>query len=224
MKKLIPGIILFFLFLAGAQAQPDLNLQYERPGYTDWNEVVNELYRDDVKFLEHSYYAGLAYRIFPFPFRLGFVPELGAGFSSISKSNNFYQGKYSLLQLAFSVPVVVFPMDLYGDCNCPTFGNQNDFFQKALFFKFIPGLSYRFMEYSGDSSNSARNLVYSVGAGAGLNIALNNKLTLAPEISYHRLFNVNWAGFSALHGQPDANDHSAADKISLGIRLSLYLE
>jgi len=223
MKYLILTLV-FFSSLSFSFGQLDLNLQYERPTYGDWDQVVNELYRDDVKFLENSFYFGVGYRYFPFPFRLGFVPELGANYAAQEKENSFYQGKYELLQINLSVPVQVFPFDLYGDCNCPTFGKQNDFLKKAVYFKFIPGISYQMMEVADVEINSTTNLIYSLGAGMGMNIALSNLFTIAPEISYHYIFSANWEGFSALHGQPEAMDHSSANKFSAGLRFSFYFE
>lgn len=220
--KLFTFVITLMFFITAANAQLDFVLQYERPKYPDWEQMVNETYPDSDRFLEHAYYAGAAYRLYPFSVRLGFIPELGIHYGNYERSHDVSPANYSIFQVSFALPIQFFPMDLYGDCNCPTFGRQNDFLKKALFLKFVPGVSYQQMDYSYIDEETAQNLSYSLGAGLGLNIALSNVITLAPEVAYHRLFSMEWDGFSAFHEQPGSSDKSLGSRITAGLRFSLY--
>ena len=224
MKKLI-FIFCILSISFTAFSQLDIVANYERPTYSDWDQAVEEQYRSGNKFFEHSYSGGFAFRYYPFPFRMGFVPELNLSYSTESRSNDFFQGDYSMLQVGLYLPVQLFPFDMYGDCNCPTFGKQNDFFQKAIYFKFIPGVAFQSQVLEDlQNSQTTDNIIFSLGAGAGLNFALSELITLAPEISYHYIFNENWDGFSIWHNLPDAMDHSSANKLLIGLRLSFYFE
>jgi hypothetical protein len=227
MKLLFRTILIFcfyFSFSNNAFSQLDLSLQYQRPTFGDWDQVINEVYRDDVKFFANGFGLGAGYRIYPWEFRLGFTPEASVLFFSDQRENNFYNANYQLIQLSLAVPLQIFPFDFYGDCNCPTFGKQNDFLQKAVYFKLIPEIAYQMMTYESENTVNTNNLSYLFGAGIGLNIALNQMITIAPEISYHTILNENWKGLADLHNQPVALDKSSANTLKFALRISFYLE
>lgn len=219
MKSVI--IIIFSLFiLIEANAQIDLTVQYEKNAYTSWEEIIQVKYGLDNKLLDHGIYAAAGYRIYPFSFRLGFIPELGYSYATGQSGNLTVTDKYNITQAVVKLGIQLFPFDLNGDCNCPSFGRQNDFFQKAFYIKVIPGASYQWLNLEGELN--ANNYVFSVGAATGLNIALSELLTIAPEINYQRIFNAKWEGFSEFQHVEGVTDETAASTLGAGIRLSFY--
>jgi len=208
--------------LSTTTAQLDIVLDYQRPHFTDWDQVLTVRYQDETPLFAHVFGAGVAYRYFPFDFRLGFAPEAGVSYRKESRSNSFHTSDYQWIQSTFYLPLQVFPFDFYGDCNCPTFGRQNDFFKKAIYFKLIPSVSINLLQFGDSESVSSTDVSWGVGGGIGMNIAMSELITLAPEFSYHERFGHKWDGFSAAHEQPDALDDTAAYGLRFSIRISFY--
>jgi len=231
MKALLSTLIFLCSFNI-INAQMDLIFQYQHPSFTDWDLVVNDFYagQDDnnaEKIFEHAFAIGAAYRIFPSEVRMGFLPELSFAYALENRKSEFQQGKYVYRQIAFALPFQVFPFDLYGDCNCPTFGKENDFFKRAFFLKFIPEIDYQVLSYTNELNLShepdyTNNTAFSLGVGMGLNIALTQLLTLSPEISYHNVFSEKWGGLASLHGLAESLDKTSANNLRFGLRLSFY--
>jgi opacity protein-like surface antigen len=221
MKKLYT-IIFVLLSHFTLNAQLDINIQLERPGYSDWQQVINNAYQIDKPFLSNAYYLGVGYRYFPSDTRIGLVPEIGYSFAFDSRENALLSGTYNIHKISLIAPVQFFPMDLYGDCNCPTFTRQNRFFQTAFYLKVIPGIALQLQNYDIEGKVSFQNLIYSVGVGAGMNFAMSDLLTLTPEVSYNYIWNEKWEGFAAIHDEPQKDDKTTADRITAGLRLSFY--
>ena len=215
-------ILMFFLYACIAKGQIDLSLNYQRPHFTDWDQVVNERYQDDTHLFSQVFGATVAYRYYPFDFRLGFTPEIGISFIQEDRASVFYQANYQLMQFQLGVPIQIFPFDFYGDCNCPTFGKQNDFLQKAVYFKFIPAVSFDRLSYGDGTWIRTTDLSWSIGGAIGLNFAINDRITIAPEFGYHELLGHEWNGFAAWHEQPAALDNTAAYGYRFSIRFSFY--
>jgi len=218
--------LLFISFLtSGAQkvlAQADLLIDFGQARFTEWEETVNAYYQQDHHFLGNSAGIGLAYRIYPWDIRMALVPQLGFSVYRSAVNNNSIIAKYELLQLGLQLDLQVFPFDIYGDCNCPSFGRQNDFFQKAFYLRLLPGIAFQMKNAVMEEDINDTGLIFSLGAGAGLNVALNELITLAPELSYHYLFNEKWDDFGSNHEQSMEYDRSRARVFRFGLRVSFY--
>ncbi len=70
-----------------------------------------------------------------------------------------------------------YPMDLYGDCMCPTFSRKGQVFQKGFFLEAGVG-GYYHNQPVGPESNSSGSFL--ARAGAGIDIGLSRRLTLTP--------------------------------------------
>jgi hypothetical protein len=221
MKKTISFII--FLNLAiFSFGQLDITLQYQSPSYANWEESVQSRFGNEEQLIDYAIYGGMAYRLYPTDIRLGILPEIGYSYGSgqaVDLSNTF---NYSMSEVGIKVAAQLFPFDLYGDCNCPTFGRQNDFFQRAFYLKINAGAQYQRLQVQGMLEDA--NFAFIAGGGAGLNIALSQLLTLAPEINFHKVFNAKWDGFSELHDRTVANDKSNGNLFNVGLRFSFYFE
>jgi len=220
-------LFIFISFLSAVNSQYDFSVHYNKQIFTDWNSVIEASYANESDIFQNAIGFGAGYRYFPHQTRIGYVPEIGISYAKNEKSALFQQEgltKYILLQAYLSLSIQIFPLDLEGDCNCPTFGKQNDFFKKAFFLKFIPGLAYQNLQLENINANSVNhNFVYSFGFGTGINLALSQKLSIAPEVSYHFIYSENWNEFADFHIQKDSYDKTSAYKFQAGLRFSLYL-
>lgn len=129
------------------------------------------------------------------------------------------------------VPIHFYFLDIEGDCNCPTFSKDGNFFTKGLYAYISPGvrrLSYEFL--STDSEGiipellSADQQVFAtVAAGLGLDIGLGDLFTITPFAGIEFAPNLQWdsltdavetaAGFEVV-------DTRNLRSLVLGVRLS----
>lgn len=76
-----------------------------------------------------------------------------------------------------AVDARIYPMDLYGDCMCPTFNRNGDLFKKGFFWE--AGLGYASLNQDLGAENYRTDL-FLARAGLGLDIGLTRRLTLTP--------------------------------------------
>ena len=84
----IPVFIFLFSFNS-SQAQLDISGNFQLTTFSDWDEAVKEHYKFDEDFFKQAYGGGIAYHIYPWDFRLGFIPELSFAYLNDEKSNQF---------------------------------------------------------------------------------------------------------------------------------------
>ena len=71
----------------------------------------------------------------------------------------------------------IYPMDLYGDCMCPTFNRKGDIFKKGFFWE--AGIGYTSLNQDVGGLNFRGDIFFG-RAGMGLDIGLTRRLTLTP--------------------------------------------
>lgn len=108
-------------------------------------------------------------------YRLEFFPELTL--SSVS----FEQVQQK--RFGVSVPLSLYFLEFKGDCQCPTFSKQNDLLKKGLFLQIVPALyTNQVAVTSPDSKTSYED--FDMGLGFGLDVGVNNLLTVTPLLHY----------------------------------------
>lgn len=97
-----------------------------------------------------------------------------------------------MLRFQLALPVLIYPFDFNGDCNCPTWSKQNKLFKKGLFFEFTPNVNSnnqtlkRTVSVTSEPSYDKIN-ISSIGAGFRLGIGLDIGvyfITLTPYYRY----------------------------------------
>lgn len=73
----------------------------------------------------------------------------------------------------------IYPMDLYGDCMCPTFHRNGDVFKKGFFWE--AGAGYTSLNQDIGGLNF-RGDIFLARAGMGLDIGLTRRLTFTPGL------------------------------------------
>lgn len=217
--------MLFMLKVLHLSAQYDLSLEFQRPSYSGWDQLIEQPGVSSQGIFNWKAGAGFAYRIFPNEFRLGYRPGIQAFYGQNSLFHELSGVKYDhqIIQAYLNFPVQVFPFDLWGDCNCPTFGRQHDFFQKSFYLEFIPAFSLKQLRFSSEIHKSVSNdFSFHAGIGAGLNFAFNDLLTLSPMLSYHYGYPENWDGLGAQLGETDVFDRTGSSIWQLTLKASFY--
>jgi len=221
----------FYLFWAivflnaSVSAQIDIDLSVQRPSYHDWDRLLTETSNSEQNIFDWKAGIGFAYRVFPYQVRIGYRPGLHFlfGQKGLEFSEAIPQKNYSILQSYLSIPVHIYPFDLWGDCNCPTFGKQHDFFKKAFYLEFIPALSVKQLKLADQLvTEQVWNAAFHIGLGTGINIAVSDHLTISPMLSYHLGFAEKWNGLGLFHGEIDHYDQTTSSIWQFTIKTSIY--
>jgi hypothetical protein len=124
----------------------------------------------------------------------------------------------------------IYPFDLQGDCNCPTFSRQGNLLQKGIWLAALGGVTamdnrINFDLLQGVSVRRTLNVL--VGVQAGIDLGLSERLTLSPFLGYNYLPDVAWPELSTLLA-PELlvtapAVESAVSTIQLGVRFYITI-
>jgi hypothetical protein len=144
--------------------------------------------------------------------RIEFMPTVS--FRSLNYGNKFHS--YS-----FHLNTNFYLLDLFGDCDCPTFTKSEPIIQKGFFIQISPGFNFTRINYDVQSDPAILPLdpitrtdntsFADIGFGIGLDIGLSNLITLTPIARYRLGIGANWDGAEIY------NDNNSA-----GARLSWF--
>jgi len=117
--------------------------------------------------------------------RIEFTPEVSYGYFKHDQATTEASTTFEIRQFGLSVPINIYPFDLASDCDCPTFAIDNDFLQKGFFFQIIPAYFISTFELlDGTTIDDNQNNYAGIGAGVGLDIGINDLITITPLINY----------------------------------------
>ena len=175
--------------------------------------------------------------------RVEFYPEVSfrnspnipvSGLEESTGSSFASQIRRSAIGLNFNTAIYLF--DFAGDCNCPTFSKDGDFFKKGFFLEFSPGIHYDINQVDGDLTilpisnikvdveSRDHRISYKVGIGAGIDIGVTDLFTLTPFFRYDTHFGNQWNLIEAIErGRVIEGDLNiiSHEYFRFGLRLSL---
>ena len=151
--------------------------------------------------------------------RIEFHPEIYYGQSS--------KNDFKITAYGFRFQTNVYPFDFPEDCDCPTFGKENDFFQAGFFLSIAPGIRAQSWDNGSFPDNTAIQeadaVIPTFMIGAGLDIGISNLLTLTPVIQYE--FSGNYdVGISPDHILLVLNQKQKLDRLHIGARIGIRLD
>lgn len=115
----------------------------------------------------------------------------------------------------------IYPFDLQGDCDCPTFSKQGPTFQKGFFVQLSPGMSYWDVEVdAGDQSTASADWAFSAGAAVGFDLGFSDVFTLTPMAGLRYYPSVAWATPGLLPGEEVVHSGDWT-QYQLGLRLGV---
>ena len=130
--------------------------------------------------------------------RLEFHPGIGY---RTTIQNDTYDGFFRSVDLDLNTSI--YPFDFGGDCDCPTFSKDGHLIKKGFFLEISPGLGYQTLSRENYDAApfdpvpvKSSEFVIKLGAGAGLDIGLNEEWTITPMFSWTKIFPREWDGLN----------------------------
>jgi hypothetical protein len=125
----------------------------------------------------------------------------------------------------------IYPFDLQGDCNCPTFSRKGNLLQKGFWVAAIGGVTAMDNRINFDILQGVsirRSLSVMGGVQAGLDLGLSEVLTLSPFLGFNYLPAVSWPELSTLLASEllvtAPGEKSPVRILQLGMRFKLTLQ
>ncbi len=189
-------VSLFFLSLYQLNAQLGINARYGNINPVEWESISQEgqLFNSHLEL-------GVDYWFRLKNFRVEFTPEIFGGRSSTS--NNAWS--YQFTNLGIQANTNFYIMDFEGDCDCPTFSKDGNFFSKGFHISIAPIAEYqaKSLENVEVSLDEYRSINFGATLGAGIDIGITDLVTVTPYIRYKFVPNSKWEGFASIHHQAD---------------------
>jgi hypothetical protein len=191
-------------------------------GYSQFGVNVKYLFGqseilDEVNLNQDGMQASLEYGFRLKQKRIEFHPALGYRFTW---HNSSYDGYFRSLDLDLNT--AIYPFDFAGDCHCPTFSKDGELFKKGFFLEVSPGVSYQTLHrYRADGilrepvSNS--EVILKISGAVGLDIGINEQITITPMVSYTLLAPSDWGGLNTDGTIGNLDDYKM---LGTGLRIS----
>lgn len=197
MKKVSSFVfkLLFTLLSFEASAQFGIQGSYANIDAPNWEERIGASFNP-------AFGVGMDYSFRLKNLRIEFFPQI---FALISGQPSFYQEpglvdsyvyiQPDFLQFGFKGIARIYPFDMEGDCNCPTFSKRGNFLKKGFFFQAYPavsilsiretyGLTASTTKPDQTQTTSDRAFSWGGGFGAGVDIGFSDRFTFTPSIAY----------------------------------------
>jgi hypothetical protein len=186
--------------------------------YNQLNDVVT--LPNDGKVFQNSFEIGIDYWARLKNYRIEFYPEISVNTSK----TNISQFELEYLQkagLKFLVNTRFYPFDFMGDCDCPTFSKQGNWLSKGIFIYVSPGLNWEKYEANTDVIDM-NNFTWSIGSGIGLDIGVNDFITLSPFVGYRYNSNVDWIELARRIGRTNLEFNYT--QVQFGLRIGIRFD
>lgn len=219
MKRTI--LILSLLFATQLSfAQFGITGGYRFNDAPDWQVTVTDGSSQNA--LGEGYSIGVDYWFRLKNYRVEFLPELN--FSRFENEVSFYNTNLSAFSLFANVNI--YPFDFLGDCDCPTWSKQGNFFQKGFFVQVSPGVSYLQQAIKTEDTNLESNTTaLSLGGAVGFDIGITDIVTFSPIAGARYYLKSSWDRLSDVSFEPtDVPKESAITQFFVGARLGIRLD
>lgn len=226
--RIILITIAFALLSFMVNAQLGISLAYVNSTSPEWeNQFENQGLSQDVRFLASGQRIAVDYWFRLKNIRIEFFPEISMSLQKdeldIPSESNI---SFGLNKIGFTFSTNIYPLDIKGDCNCPTFSKDSDFFAKGFFIQIAPGIDYYETNFKDQVKES--DFAFHIGAGIGLDIGISKFITISPFVRYVFYPELVWKDLSTqiLPGtQPlDTDVSSDMRQLILGIRLGFRFD
>ena len=179
---------------------------------------------DEVHFSQDGMQASLEYGFRLKQKRLEFHPGIGYRFTW---NKDALEGYFNSIDLDLNTSI--YPFDFAGDCHCPTFSKDGELFKKGFFLEISPGIAYQTLHRTKFMSDvypfptervniTSNEVIFKIGAAAGLDIGLSEQLTLTPMVSMTWLSSKEWEGLNRTYSDLITLDDYSY--IGAGLRLA----
>lgn len=164
--------------------------------------------------------------------RVEFFPELNYSFVEttnpvLDRGGETVTLKDKAFGFYFNTNFYVF--DFAGDCDCPVFSRDGNFFKKGFFLQLSPGVNYHDYKYTESFSTSETRIVtddnfsYSIAGGAGIDIGVSEYLTVTPYFRARYHFDTEIEGYVEDVVFSERTDNFSMWQMNAGIRIGVQL-
>lgn len=191
---------------------------YKNFAASDWLSTINTIALGEHE-EPNGFAFGVDYRIRMPNIRIEFYPTLS--YSSLNNEQQASNLAYTLY--AFHLNSRIYPFDLEGDCDCPTWSKSGGLFEKGFFFQLSPGINNMNILFNYVTDIDPENeWFWDIGAGAGIDIGLSERLTLTPMVNFHFSPNATWKYLEPLEGT-EQTVQSNVSQLYAALRLGFHL-
>ena len=217
--KTLRILIILALSLSGFSLYSQFGLSARIQNST--NKAWNETFRNETglqgDLMNRSYEFGVNYWFRMKNYRLEFLPELSYATARTEiDAQNLDLTAHTRKSYNFNLNMQLYPLDFYGDCDCPTFSKDGNMVSKGFYWLLSPGISRHtlgseFSSQSGMSVDDASITSFRIGIGAGVDIGLTNLFTVSPFIQYSMNFGNSWPEQFTAYGiaNPENDNNSS---------------
>ena len=220
--------ILFYTNSAFAQLQGGISGTYFTQNLPNWETTIFG-FRSNEQLLKSGFGQAVDLKIAGFDnYRIQFHLNVGTNNATTSLENR----QFKLRKNDISLSGKIFFLSLEADCDCPTFSREAGLLEKGLFAEFITGASFFQAEMGEENTiiSEDNGTAFKVGFGLGVEIGINDYVTISPFVRYQRYLNVEWEGLQEdlFLFDPttviDGTNTTPINQVSAGIRLGLSLQ
>jgi len=215
MKSLI-AVVILLLFSLHLSGQWGVRIGYNLNKTPAWDDFFSTVENRNQDVFESSLGFEVDYWTRLKNHRIEFYPYLS--YHQATSDLAVSQTGLKLRQLGAGVKTHIYLLDLLGDCDCPTFSKQGGLVKKGLFFLAGVGVDYS-QKSIGPESFRDGNIDVRGSIGLGLDLGINDLITISPFVVFQRYFDVSWHELGVSFGQPDRNVSSHINQLQLGIRV-----
>lgn len=211
-------------FATESVGQFGISAKYNNNSYKEWNNTVADQFSDP-NFFSSSLEFGLNYWLRLKNRRIEFLPEITYSKSETTDLSNFVDlESHSLTSYGFNLNVQVYPLDFEGDCDCPTWSKDGNLIDKGFYWLLSPGYYQGKLATQSSSINTDEITIsgLKLGVGAGLDIGLNDLITISPFAMYQLYFGNDWLTLPQLYSlDSNSETNTNNNQIQLGVRFIL---
>lgn len=121
------------------------------------------------------------------------MPEVYFAYNNTSLDQDIFNSM-TFSRIGFNFNTHLYPLDFEEDCDCPTFSKEGPGIQKGFFFHVSPGIAYDNFGMKTDVGDVNENSVinFKLGGGIGLDIGINDMVTITPIYTYNYFLGGDW--------------------------------
>jgi len=230
MRLFLVGLALFlFSNTSFAQLQGGISGAYFVQTIPEWETAVFGN-RSNERLLKSGFAQEIDLKIAGFEnYRIQFHLNAGTAYSKTIQEERLDR-KFELRQIDLSLSSKIFLLSLEADCDCPTFSRDAGLLEKGFYLELIAGASSYNAKMKDIYEVNDKGLSLKLGVGIGIEIGINDQVTISPYARFNRFFKNEWTGLQAAISDLDvteiniASDISPINQLSGGIRLGISLD
>ena len=234
LKEFFTGLVVLLICcgqLESLSAQFGIRGGLQSNKFNTWNEGFRAWgMEDQMSVLSGQTNIGLDYFFRLKKRRIEFYPEIYYGLiSDQSFSVRTWDVDLSMTQFGFDFNTHFYLLDFEEDCDCPTFSKKGKLIEKGFFLSLNPGIGYYDASFARTDRPSMitdrfedSGIFLKLGFGAGLDIGINDLITITPMITANYYPGLNWRvtdGFQPILGTGRDYDRSSNFVIEPAIRI-----